>query len=160
MNHSLSGLLYELLFKGYSMKYIVLVLLTSFSVLSLASENSLDVTGIWETQHKGTYVSIKTNALGKPVAGKVLFSDKEKVLIGTQVLSDFKKDGEQWSVTLYSIERDKEFEGLIHRAGDILNIEVSVLFLSKTIVWTERSKADVEQARFVASNNRSSKLAE
>ena len=142
------------------MKISALILLSLFSLLSFASENSLDVAGIWETQHKGTYVSIKTNALGKPVAGKVLFSDKEKVLIGTQVLSDFKKDGEQWSVTLYSIERDKEFEGLIHRDGDILNIEVSVLFLSKTIEWTERSKADVEQARFVASNNRSSKLAE
>lgn len=142
------------------MKISALILLSLFSLLSFASENSLDVAGIWETQHKGTYVSIKTNALGKPVAGKVLFSDKEKVLIGTQVLSDFKKDGEQWSVTLYSIERDKEFEGLIHRAGDSLNIEVSVLFLSKTIEWTERSKADVEQARFVASNNRSSKPAE
>ena len=146
--------------KGFSMKISALILSLSFSLLSFASENSLDVGGIWETQHKGTYVSITTNALGKPVAGKVLFSDKEKVRIGTQVLSDFKKDGEQWSVTLYSIERDKEFEGLIYRAGDSLNIEVSVLFLSKTIEWTERSKADVEQARFEASNNRSGKLPE
>ena len=146
--------------KGFSMKISALILSLSFSLLSFASENSLDVGGIWETQHKGTYVSITTNALGKPVAGKVLFSDKEKVHIGKQVLSDFKKDGEQWSVTLYSIERDKEFEGLIHRDGDSLNIEVSVLFLSKTIEWTERSKADVEQARFEASNNRSGKLPE
>jgi len=142
------------------MKYIALILMSSFSLLSFASENSLDVAGIWETQHKGTYVSITTNALGKPLAGKILFSDKEKVRIGTQVLNDFKKDGEQWSVTLYSIARDKEFEGLIHRDGETLNIEVSALFFSKTIEWTERSKADVEQARFEASNNRSSKLPE
>ena len=125
--------------------------MSSFSVLSFASKDSLDVVGVWETQHKGTYVTITTNALGHPVAGKILFSDKEQAPIGTQVLSNFERDGEQWSVTLYSIARDKEFEGLIHRDGETLNIEVSALFFSKTIEWTERSKADVEQARFEAS---------
>ncbi|ACA86688.1 DUF2147 domain-containing protein [Shewanella woodyi] len=142
------------------MRYIALILMSLFSFLSFASRDALDVAGVWETQHKGTYVSITTNALGHPVTGKILFSDKERATIGTQVLSNFQKDGRKWSVTLYSIERDKDYEGQIYRKGDILNIDVSVFFISKHIEWTEKSKADVEQARFEASNNRSSKLPE
>lgn len=133
------------------MKYLTLVLLSAFSFCSTAQTQSLDIVGIWETQHEGTYVTITSSITGKPVEGKILFSDKTEAPIGKQVLSNFKREGERWSVNLYSIERDKDYEGYVNRKGNKLIIDVSVLFVTKTIEWTERSKDDVAHARFKAS---------
>ena len=99
------------------------------------ADKKRDVIGLWETEETGEIVLIDKNENGFPIAGKLERSDK----VGMTLMTNFTEHKDGWSVTLYSPRRDKNFDAVIHRKDQELNLEVDAGFFTHHIIWTAQS---------------------
>lgn len=112
------------------MKYTILIALSFFSYSLFGQAN---LTGTWDTGEDNTIIVI-TEIDGKPT-GKIKSSDNPKATIGKVILKDVKKKGEIWEGKIYAAKRQEWYDAEITQKGDVLEIEISVGFFSKTLEW-------------------------
>tara|TARA_Y100000389_G_C17321482_1_gene443304 strand:- start:391 stop:741 length:351 start_codon:yes stop_codon:yes gene_type:complete len=114
------------------MKHLILIVATlcSFSVFG---QNNL--TGTWDTGEDNTVIEITKSAV--ITSGKIKSSDNPKATIGKVMLKDLKKSGSSWKGKIYAAKRQEWYDAVLTRKGNILEIEISVGFFSKTIEWNK-----------------------
>ena len=112
------------------MKNLILIVATlcSFSVFGQSQLN-----GNWNTGEDNTVIEI-TESAGE-IVGKIKSSDNTKATIGNVMLKDIKKNGTNWEGKIYAAKRQAWYDAVIIQKGNILEIEISVGFLSKTVEW-------------------------
>ena len=113
------------------MKHLILIILTLYSY-SVFSQS--DLFGTWNTNNEDN-TTIEISESKSQITGKIKSSDNPQTEIGTIILKDFKKDGNRWKAKLYAPKRGKWYDAIISPKGQILEIEISVGFLSKTLEW-------------------------
>lgn len=116
-------------------KILVSVLIFTFSLIVNANEKR-DVAGLWETEEKGVTVIIKEDENGLPSTGTLTQFPRKPEKVGMALLSNFSKNEDGWNVTLYSPRRDKNFDAVIYRKNQELNLEVDAGFFTHHIIWT------------------------
>ena len=112
------------------MKHLILIVATlcSFSVFGQSN-----LTGTWDTGEDNTMIEI-TEIDGNPT-GKIKSSDNPNATISNVILKDVKKKGEIWKGKIYAAKRQEWYDAEITQKGNLLEIEINVGFLSKTVVW-------------------------
>ena len=112
------------------MKHLILIVATlcAFSVFGQSN-----LTGTWDTGEENTVIEI-TELAGKK-SGKIKSSDNPKATIGKVIVKDLKKNGSSWKGKIYAAKRQKWYDAVLTRKRNILEIEISVGFFSKTIEW-------------------------
>ena len=71
---------------------------------------------------------------GKP-NGKIKSSDNPKAKIGNVILKEVNKNGRIWGGKIYAAKRQEWYDAEITQKGNVLEIEISVGFFSKTVEW-------------------------
>ena len=112
------------------MKYTILI---AFSIFAYSLFGQSNLIGTWDTGEDNTIIEI-TEIDGKPT-GKIKSSDNPKAKIGKVILKDVKQKGEIGEGKIYAAKRQEWYDAEITQKGDVLEIEISVGFFSKTVVW-------------------------
>lgn len=107
---------------------LIVVALCSFSVFGQSN-----LTGTWDTGEDNTVIEI-TESDGK-TTGKIKSSDNPKATINKVMLKDLKKSGSSWNGKIYAAKRQQWYDAEITQKGDVLEIKISVGFMSKTVEW-------------------------
>ncbi len=101
------------------------------SSTSIFAQKSLD--GVWQTGVDNT--KIETYQKDGAMFGKIISSDNPKAKTGTDILRNFKKNGDSWEGQLYAVKRDKLVNAIIIPTQNKLLIKLSVGFFSKNLEW-------------------------
>ena len=112
------------------MKYTILI---AFSILSHCVFSQSNLTGTWNTGEDNTIIEI-IEIDGKP-NGKIKSSDNPKAKIGNVILKEVNKNGRIWEGKIYAAKRQEWYDAEITQKGNVLAIEISVGFFSKTVEW-------------------------
>lgn len=107
----------------------LLIILLSFS--SLQAQNPLK--GTWLTGEDNT--KIETYEKEGAWYGKIVSSDNPKAKIGLDILRGFKQEGDTWKGKIFAAKRGKILDAKIDPAKDVLSIEASLGFMSRTLKW-------------------------
>jgi hypothetical protein len=107
------------------------ILLMMLSSTSLFAQQSLD--GVWQTGVDNT--KIETYRKDGAWFGKIISSDNPRAKTGTDILRNFKKNGDLWEGQLYAIKKDKLVNAIITPTENKLLIKVSVGFFTKNLEW-------------------------
>ena len=104
----------------------------------LNAQSKTDISGVWLAESNTQIEIVAKNGIG---SGKILSSDNEKANVGSMILKDLKKDGdESWEGQIYSAKKEAWYDVEIEREGDELQLEVSVGFFSKSLTWKKVTK--------------------
>ena len=112
------------------MKITILIALSIFSYSLFGQSNLI---GTWNTGEDNTIIEI--SEIDRKSAGKIKSSDNPKAKIGNVILKEVNKNGRIWEGKIYAAKRQEWYDADITQKGDVLEIEISVGFLSKTIEW-------------------------
>ena len=104
-----------------------------FSLITISILAQEMTTGIWLTGEDNT--KIETYQKDGMWHGKIISSDNPKAKIGLDILTGFKKEGEEWVGKLYAAKRDKTLDAIISPQNEQLNITVSAGFFKKQLSW-------------------------
>jgi len=117
------------------MKYLILMfaILCSFSVFG-----QTNLIGTWDTKEDNTKIVI-TESEGN-ITGKIKSSDNPKAAIDKIVLKDLKINGDHWTAKIYAAKRQRWYNAELQLTGDVLEIEISVGLLSKTVEWNKEKE--------------------
>lgn len=107
------------------------ITLLIFLVSFMSKAQSLE--GVWDTGQENTTVEIKS--VDGVYQGKVVRSDKAKA--GKLMLVDITEEGDVYEGKVYSIKKEKWYDATLELNNDVLNITVSVGFLSKEVQWNK-----------------------
>ena len=118
------------------MRYLVLV--TLFSIVSFPIFAQSDITGTWNTGEQNTHVKIEKE--NDVFIGKVISSDNPKAKTGSTLVKEVKLKKNKWVGQLYAPKRGEWYNAEFTKKGNILEIEVSVGFMSKLVEWTKVAK--------------------
>jgi len=108
--------------------FILLMILSSTSIFAQQSLN-----GVWQTGVDNT--KVETYQKNGAWFGKIISSDNSKAKTGTDILRNFKKNGDSWEGQLYAIKKDKLVNAVIKPTESKLLIKVSVGFFTKNLEW-------------------------
>ena len=122
----------------HMLKKLSLLIILMAPLLANADKKR-DVIGLWETEEKGEIVLIDKNENGFPIAGKLERSASRPDKVGMTLMTNFTEHKDGWNVTIYSPRRDKNFDAVIHRKDQELNLEVDAGFFTHHIIWTAQS---------------------
>lgn len=112
--------------------FLVLVI----SLLSINSFAQSDVAGDWIVGKQNTVVKIeKDNGL---YIGKIISSDNPDAEIGKLLVKELKEEKDTWEGQIYAPKRKEWYEAEFLRIGDMLKIEITVGFFSKTVEWIKK----------------------
>ena len=114
------------------MKYTILI---AFSIFAYSLFGQSNLTGTWDTGEDNTIIEI-TEIEDKPT-GKIKSSDNPKAKIGNVILKEVNKNGRIWKGKIYAAKRQEWYDAEITQKGDVLEIEISVGFFSKTLEWNK-----------------------
>lgn len=92
-----------------------------------------DISGIWNTGEDETKIEIKR--LESEWKGRVLSSNNSDFKPNTVVLRKLTKKGELWRGQIYAPKRNEWYNVEITQKENLLSLEVSLGFLSRTIEW-------------------------
>ena len=109
---------------------VILILLLAFSIQAQTS-----LKGTWNTGESNTKIEI-SNTNGAWI-GKLKSSDNKKTEIGKVILKDLKKDSNQWTDKIYVIKRKQWYHVELDLQAKVLELNISVGFLSKTLAWNK-----------------------
>jgi len=113
------------------LKKIVLVL--TISLFSVGSFAQSDLTGKYIVGEKNTIVKIEEH---KGIyIGIVVSSDNPKAEIGKIFVKELKDIKGIWKGKVYSAKRKEWYDAEFTRKGNILLVDISVGFFSKTLEW-------------------------
>ncbi|AZQ60789.1 DUF2147 domain-containing protein [Flammeovirga pectinis] len=112
------------------MKNLILIMLT---LCSLSAMGQSKLNGIWNTGDENTKIEISES--NGELVGNIKSSDNTKAKVGTPMLKDFVKEGTNWKAKIYAAKKQKWYDATVTPKGDVLKIEISVGFLSKTLEW-------------------------
>lgn len=115
-------------------KYLTTILLITFSFLSAYANNPIE--GNWDTKNYGTIVSIKK--VDGVLKGIIKSSGNKNAKEGMQIIRNLKATDDGYEGEIYSVKRDKWMDAEFTRNGDVLEVEVSVGFISKTVEWDRK----------------------
>ena len=107
---------------------LIILFLGTFSVFGQSNFN-----GTWDTGEDNTIIEISESA-GK-IVGKIKSSDNPKATIGKVMVKDLKKNGTKWEGKIYAAKRQDWYDAVLTPKGNILEIKISVGFMSKTVEW-------------------------
>lgn len=111
------------------MNKIISFAIISLITISIAAQEM--TTGIWSTGEENT--KIETYQKDGLWYGKIISSNNPKVKIGKDILTEFKKEDEEWIGKLYAAKRNKTLDAIINPHKDKLNITVSAGFFKKKL---------------------------
>jgi hypothetical protein len=126
------------------MKNLFLVLV--FSFLGSAIFAQTDLSGTWHTGRKNTVVKMVKEDGG--YYGEIVSSDDPKAKPGGRIVKNVKWVDGTWKGNLYAAKRKEWVDAEMAVKGDVLVINVSVGFFSKTLEWKAvkpDSKKDASQ---------------
>lgn len=110
-------------------------LVTMLSLFSITVFSQTDISGKWNTGDQNTIVEIvQQNGV---YIGKMISSDNPNVKLGKVILKDVKPQKAYWTGKIYAPRRGEWYDATISTRGNILKLEMSVGFFSKTIEWTK-----------------------
>ena len=112
------------------MKKLLSVALT-FCSLSVFAQSEL--AGTWDTGDDNTLIEIAETE--GQMTGIIKSSDNSKAQIGNVILKDLKKEDDHYSAKLYAAKRGKWYDAEISPKANLLEITISVGFISKTLEW-------------------------
>lgn len=112
------------------MKHLILIVVTicSFSVFGQSN-----LIGTYDTGEDNTKIVISES--DGTITGKIKSSDNPKAIIGKVMLKDLRKSGNSWEGKIYAAKRQEWYDAVITSKGNVLEIEISVGFFSKTLEW-------------------------
>lgn len=115
---------------------IVIVMLT-FGLFSFTSSAQSNVAGNWIVGEQNTVIKIAQE--GSSYSGKIISSENPKAEIGKLMVKDLKKNKKgNWEGQIYSPKRKDWYDAEFTPKGDLLEIEISVGFFSKTMEWKKQ----------------------
>jgi hypothetical protein len=119
------------------MKIFCFILLMLASAACVFAQQSLE--GVWQTGEDNT--KIETYQKDGEWFGKIISTDnpKAKAKIGTDILRNFKKNGDFWEGKLYSLKKKKLVDAVITPGKNKLIIEATVGFFTKEIEWSKEN---------------------
>lgn len=118
------------------MKTLLIALLLNLFGLNLSAQENLS--GIWKTDKDNTHVKIERQ--NDVFIGKVISSDDKNIMPGTLMIKKLKLKKEKLEGEIYVPSREQWFDGTFQVSGSNLTITVTLLFISKSVVWTKQSK--------------------
>jgi hypothetical protein len=113
-----------------------LIMLLTFLSFSVKAQTSPE--GVWIAEKNNTKIHI-TQVNGEWL-GKVISSDNKDTEIGLVILKDLKKEGSEWKGMIYAVNRKEWYNVVIYPRNELLELEISVGFLSKSLKW-QKSKS-------------------
>lgn len=115
---------------------IVIVLLT-FGLFSFASSAQSNVAGNWIVGKENTVIKIAKE--GSSYSGKIISSNNSKAKIGLLMVKNLKQDQKgDWTGQVYAPKRDEWYDAEFKTNGDILEVNITVGFFSKTMEWKKQ----------------------
>ncbi len=112
------------------MKNFILIIFALCSYLMFGQSN---LTGTWNTNDENTIIEIvKSKNL---IIGKVKSSNNPKAKIGQIILKDLTKNGNTWTGKIYAPKKQEWYDVVITPKNNVLELEISVGFFSKTLEW-------------------------
>lgn len=115
------------------MKTIILILFLIISASAINAQQSIE--GKWQTGVDNTV--IQTYQKNGDWFGKIVYSDNPKAKIGTDVMKNFKGNGNSWEGELYAPKKNKWLDAEITPSSGKLFIKVSSGLFSKNLEWTK-----------------------
>ena len=112
------------------MKYTVFIAL---SILSSCLFGQSKLAGSWDTGEDNTIIEI-SEVDGK-LRGTIKSSDNPKAKMGHIILKKLNKNGKAWKGEIYAVKRQDWYDVYITQKGDVLQIDLSIGLLRKTIYW-------------------------
>ncbi|WP_163937299.1 DUF2147 domain-containing protein [Paraferrimonas sp. SM1919] len=117
-------------------KSILLGLLFSFSSTVIANP----LTGIYVTKEHNTLIEVSQNK--EQWQGVIIASDNAKAPIGKVILSEVVATDTGFSGQIYSLKRESYYDVELTPEKEQLQLEVSVGFFSKTLIWQRLDTID------------------
>ncbi len=111
---------------------ITAVLLTIFSITAYAQSNA-GLAGEYILGEQNTIVKIEQH--DDVYSGKIMSSDNSKAEVGKLIVKDLQQKKNKWKGKLYSPKRKEWYDAEFTTKGDVLEVEISTGFFSKTIEW-------------------------
>jgi uncharacterized protein (DUF2147 family) len=115
------------------MKSILLIAI--FGLIGSSVFAQSDIRGTWNTGEQNTLVEIGQE--GESYTGKVISSNNDKLKPGTLLIKDVKLKKNKWKGQLYAPKKGEWYKAEFTNKGNILEIVLSVGFMSKTVEWTK-----------------------
>lgn len=112
------------------MKYLILIVVTFFSVPVFSQDNFI---GIWETGEDNTKIEICK--VDGQILGRIKSSDNSKAKVGKVILKDLNKKGGKWKGRIFAAKRGEWYNVEITPDRKVLKLKISVGLLSKTLEW-------------------------
>lgn len=116
-----------------SSNIVALLMISLFSINSFAQT---DLSGEWIVGEQNTVVKIEQH--NSIYSGKIISSDNPKVEDGKLMVKELKQTKGKWTGKVYSPKRKHWYDAEFIQKGNILNVEISVGFFSKTIEWIKK----------------------
>ncbi len=107
-----------------------------FASINVFSQSTLD--GVWNTGNNNTIIEV-TESNGT-ITGKIKSSDKADIEIGKVILKDLKEEDDKWVGSIYAHKRKQWYDVEIYRKNNLLELEVSTGFFSKSLTWKEATR--------------------
>ncbi len=115
----------------------IVIVLLAFGLFSFASSAQSNVAGNWIAGKENTVIKIAQE--GSSYSGKIISSENPKAKAGSLMIKDLKQDKKgNWKGQVYAPKRDEWYDAEFTPKGNILEIEISVGFFSKTMEWKKQ----------------------
>ncbi len=115
-------------------QYFVLLIICFVSINSFAQS---DVSGEWIVGEKNTVVKIEHQE--GVYTGEIISSDNPNAKIGKLMVKDLKENQGKWKGKVYSPKRKEWYDAEFEVKGNILEINISIGFFSKTVEWKRKA---------------------
>ncbi|GAA3509949.1 hypothetical protein GCM10022393_23640 [Aquimarina addita] len=112
---------------------INLICIISLLFVSTELFSQYTLQGIWNSGKDNTMIEV-TESNGT-IVGKIKSSDKKDIELGKVILKDLKKEDNTWVGSIYAHQRKEWYDVEISPQDNVLQLKVSVGFLSKTLIW-------------------------
>lgn len=112
-----------------------LILIAVFSVFGLSLYSQTDITGVWNTGDQNTLVKIEK--VEDVFIGKIVSSDNPSAKIGNTLIKDVILKKGKWTGQMFAPRKGEWYDAEFKAKENILEIEISVGFMSKTLEWTK-----------------------
>ncbi|KXX69524.1 hypothetical protein AVL50_15750 [Flammeovirga sp. SJP92] len=91
------------------------------------------IEGKWDTKNHGTILSISKNK--EIYEGFIKSTGSKKAVEGKQMIRNIQPTKNGFEGEIYSIKQDKWLDAEFYPKEEIMEVKVSVGFLSKTVEW-------------------------
>lgn len=115
-------------------KYLTALFIILLTALSIYAQNP--IIGKWDTKNHGTIISVE-NVDGQ-LQGIIKSSGNPKAKEGTLIIRNLKENKDGYEGEIYSIKQGKWMDAEFTPMDNMMEVKVSVGFISKTVEWERK----------------------